>query len=69
MLVDKDGKSLGPWMAAGETWRDSAGRTLVITKIDEKSPPGRNVIGTVDGTDYACDLLVFQAVWKEKVSG
>lgn len=57
------------WPEVGETYFDvkSAGRTLVVTEVRRKDGLGRNIIGKVDGADYACDMLIFTAVWRKHV--
>jgi len=48
-------------------------RTLLIREVHRISPLGRNIVGKIfegrnamdDGVDYACDMPIFQVVWRK----
>lgn len=57
------------WPEVGETYFDvkDSSRTLLVTEVRRKDGLGRNVIGKVAGRDYACDMIIFTAVWRKHV--
>ncbi len=64
------------WPEIGQTYRDVKvpTRTLLIKEVHRISPLGRNVVGKLfngrnamdDGVDYACDMPIFQVVWRKQ---
>lgn len=52
------------WPAIGSKWTDSIGRVFVVEKIQPGDGLRRNIIGKVDGVDFATSMEIFEVVWK-----
>lgn len=66
--VAADGRPL-----VGSSWEDARGRVLTVTRVEPADPLGRMVVGRVREPglhlhvrDYATDLVIWQAVWRDK---
>lgn len=57
---------------AGETYKDSDGRTLYVEEVVQGDPLGREVVGKIKlrgerkRRSYATTLPIWQAVWRDR---
>lgn len=54
------------WPEVGSMWKDDIGRILLITEVI-KLGYERNIVGKVNGVDYACNKIIFDIIWKERL--
>lgn len=54
------------WPEIGSKWKDDIGRILLVTEVIEVGYE-RNIVGKVDGVDYATTKQIFDLIWKERL--